>query len=152
MKATKYIAAAMLALFSGSAFANAAAAVAMQYAQRQAEQDRVNSQVQTLPLKFDSFHTISESAWTRHYFEIDGINVSRIVVCEKGEFRTFRDDSRPILERYKYTQRLCADKHGNIYNAYPVDTYMAERFNGVVDVVGTSLYQGRLLVFYSINQ
>lgn len=152
MKATKYIAAAMLALFSGSAFANAAAVVAMQYGQRQAEQDRVNSQVQTLPLTFDSFHTISNSAWTRHYFEVDGISVSRIVVCEKGEYRTFRDNSKPVLERYKYTQRICADKNGNMYDAYPIDDYMDKRFNGVVDVVGTSLYQGRLLVFYTINQ
>ncbi|MCY9866109.1 hypothetical protein OTK49_26590 [Vibrio coralliirubri] len=152
MKATKYIAAAMLALFSSSAFANAAAVVASQQAQRKAEQDRVNSQVQTLPLKFDSFHEISKSAWTRHFYEIDGVEVTRIVVCEKGEYRTFRDNSKPVLERYKYTQRLCADKHGNIFKAYPIDNYMDKRFNGVVDVVGTSLYQGKLLVFYSINQ
>lgn len=120
-----------MALFASSpVFANGAAAY---MALKNAE---IKNEKVTTPLHFDSFEIFEKNKWGREHFLLRGVLVTKVFVCGRG---TLRASGECIDDKQEY-ERVTPSE------------YLERNYKGVVSYQGLSLYNEKLIVYYTINE
>lgn len=120
-----------LALFSSSpVFANGAAAyMALKNAENKKEKV-------TAPLHFDSFEVFEKSEWGREHILLKGVLATKVFVCGRG---TLMPSGECIDDKQEY-ERVSPSE------------YLDRYYKGAVSYQGLSLYNDKLIVYYTINE
>ena len=120
-----------LALFASSpVFANAAAAY-MVLKNAENKKEKV-----TAPLHFDSFEVFEKSKWGREHIRLKGVVVTKVFVCGRGYLKSTGECKSGEQE----------------YERVSPSEYLERYYKGVVSYQGLSLYNDKLIVYYTINE